>query len=437
MGNSLYKIRHYNIRLLIENGFVLADEEEAGPEYRAFWWNQIPLGHSWVKEDLKYSNCELLRHHIWQTIKETLNFYCASRKEIDFNQLSSYWESKKDDCFQEMLYHLFAPFDIREDNYSSDLTLVICTRNRPQQLKNCLDSLSFLSHQPKEIIVVDNASGKDEIKELVSQYPNIKYVLEAKIGLDHARNAGWQQATSSLVAYMDDDVTLQKDWTWQIEHAFDNPRVMAMTGLVFAAELKTKAQVIFEKYWSFNRGYQDIYYDVDYFRQHLKYGIPAWDAGAGANMAFRRAALEAVGGFDNRLDVGASGCSGDSEMWYRLMAAGWTIHYTPRAISFHTHRKEMSSLKHQIYYYMRGNTSSILVQYQRHRHQGDLRYLFNTLPIYYFKTFILRIRYPHAEQYSTLFREILGSLSGIFYFIRHRKLSPEGQFNHYGFPVQK
>jgi glycosyltransferase involved in cell wall biosynthesis len=185
--------------------------------------------------------------------------------------------------------------------------------------------------------------------------------------------------------------------------------------------LTTAAQVIFEKYWSFNRGYRDIDYDSDYFRRHLKRGVPIWEVGAGANMAFRRAALESTGGFDTRLDVGAAGCSGDSEMWYRLIAGGWTVHYTPRAIAYHTHRKDINALKRQIYYYLRGNTSSLLVQYQRTRHRGNLRHLFGTLPTYYFKSLLRRIRYFNTTKYDTLFHEISGSFAGIAYFARHRR----------------
>lgn len=426
MDKILYKIKHYNIRHFLQNEFVLAEGKEGEGEYCVFWWDQIPLGHCWIEmgdtENVKYSSSY---KHIWDAISPTLYFYCSCQLEIKFSQIVISWENKDGSCFRKILDCLLSPYLKDDQNYSSNLSLVICTRNRSQQLKKLLDSLSVLSYQPREIIVVDNAPDDEETKSLVQKYPHIKYVLEAGKGLDNARNAGWKEAISPLVAYTDDDVILHGNWVWQTERAFDDPRVKASTGIVFAAELDTKAQVIFEKYWSFNRGYRDIYYDTDYFKLHLNGGVPAWVVGAGANMAFRRSVLETVGGFDYRLDVGASGCSGDSEMWYRLMAGGWTIHYTPRAIAYHTHRRAMTALRRQIYYYMRGNTSSLLVQYQRHRHQGNLRYFFNTLTTYYAQSLIRRIRYPHSAKYRTLLQEIIGRISGIFYFVNHRVMPSE------------
>lgn len=426
MENTAHKIRHYNIRHLMERGFSLAESSKGYNEYLAFWWDQIPLGHCWVQAgNITDTKDLLLPQQIWPVISETLEFYCSQKPEMDFIRLASFWENRKADCFQKDLDHLFLPYSTPSKDFSSDMTLIICTRNRPRQLRDSLDSLASLSWQPKEIIVVDNAPENDNTKDLVKGYPDIRYVQEPQRGLDNARNAGWKQATSALVAYIDDDVTLHKDWVWQIERAFDNQRVMAVTGILFAAELETKAQVIFEEYWSFNRGYCDIYYDTDYFKAYLKKGVPAWDVGAGANMAFRRLAFQAAGGFDTRLDAGASGCNGDSEMWYRLMAYGWTIHYTPRAVAYHTHRKEKKELKRQIYFYLRGAASSLLVQYQRHGHKGNLYHLFATLPAFYIRSCFLRLRYPHAMRYDTLLQEMRGWAAGIIYFYKHKKYKDE------------
>jgi hypothetical protein len=74
-------------------------------------------------------------------------------------------------------------------------------------------------------------------------------------------------------------------------------------------------QLQFETYWGFGRGYRRMDFSSVFFESDRLRGCPVWEIGAGANMAFRREVFEKVGLFDERLDVGAAGCSGDSEFW--------------------------------------------------------------------------------------------------------------------------
>ncbi len=193
-----------------------------------------------------------------------------------------------------------------------------------------------------------------------------------------------------------------------------------MTGLVIAASLDTEAEVIFEKFWPFNRGYQKRVFDTRFFRGSLKNGPPVWEIGAGANMAFRKEIFEEVGYFDERLDVGAAGCSGDSELWYRALACGFAIQYNPLAVVHHSHRNSIHGLRRQLYSYMRGFTVAILIQYQRFGHRGNLQHLFKVVPSYYLT--LLKKGFPHYHfQYKTLFSEMRGILAGFIYYVRHRK----------------
>ena len=87
-----------------------------------------------------------------------------------------------------------------------------------------------------------------------------------------------------------------------------------MTGPALPAVLASEAQAAFEIFWSFDRRYQPIVFTPHFVRQTRSRGTPTWIIGAGANMAFRRQAFLLLGGFDERLDVGAAGCGGDSEL---------------------------------------------------------------------------------------------------------------------------
>lgn len=90
------------------------------------------------------------------------------------------------------------------------LSVVICTYNRCDLLRLCLDSLvqQTLNNTQFEVIIVDNNS-LDKTKEIVSEYsnlyPHFRYIFEPHIGLSFARNTGYKNANSDWVLYLDDD----------------------------------------------------------------------------------------------------------------------------------------------------------------------------------------------------------------------------------------
>jgi GT2 family glycosyltransferase len=306
-----------------------------------------------------------------------------------------------------------------KDPAQATLTVVVCTRDRPGQLSRCLRSLSSTSPRPDEIIVVDNAPSTDETRSLVAEYPGIHYVLEPRPGLDRARNRGVTCASGDIVAFTDDDAMVHHAWGRAIRACFRDDTVKAATGIVLPTELKTQAQVLFEQHWGFGRGYRFLRYDKAYFERLKMRGVPAWFVGAGANMAFRREVFDEVGLFDELLDVGAAGCSGDSEMWYRLLAAGAVCLYSPQAVAFHLHRRELHELSRQLHNYMRGHCAALCIQFARHLHWGNLLRLCFILPAYYFRCLLGGIACGFRSRYQFLWQEITGCLSGIWYFMRN------------------
>jgi GT2 family glycosyltransferase/SAM-dependent methyltransferase len=260
-------------------------------------------------------------------------------------------------------------------------SVVICTRDRPDQLRRCLESIAASAAPPDELIVVDNAPASGSTRPLVEGFPGATYVAEERPGLSIARNAGIAQATGEVVVFTDDDTVVHRDWLWRLLEAFDEPEVMAVTGLVLPAELDTEAQVAFEKaLGGFNHGYRRMRYGRVFFESTKAIATPVWKIGAGANMAVRREAFDHVGAFDERLGAGATGCSEDSELWYRLLAAGFECRYQPTSIVFHYHRRDADSLRRQARDYIRGHTAALFVQFGRFRHWGNLRRALVAMP---------------------------------------------------------
>jgi GT2 family glycosyltransferase len=298
-------------------------------------------------------------------------------------------------------------------------SVVICTRDRPDELSKCLSSLPRQTHPPREIIVVDNAS-RDQRTRDVTLAAGVTYVREDRPGLDIARNSGALRATGDIIAYTDDDVLLHPRWLEQLICAFDAPRIGAVTGLVLPAELATEAQRHFETYWGFGKGYREQDYDSADFQLHRGQVLPAWDIGAGASMAFRREVFQAVGLFDERLDVGQAGCSGDSEYWYRLLANGYTCRYTPASVAFHFHRKTMDGLASQIYHYMRGHAAALLVQYERTGIPANRSQAYFHKPRWYLYRLLRKMTERDSSRDRFFKEEVTGYFAGLLFYHRRR-----------------
>jgi GT2 family glycosyltransferase len=303
-----------------------------------------------------------------------------------------------------------------------DASVIICTRDRPDELRRCLASLPQQTLRAHEVIVVDNASIDPRTRD-VARAAGVIYVREDRPGLDIARNTGARRATSPIVAYTDDDVLLHPAWLERLVAAFDSPEIAAVTGLVLPAELATEAQRHFETYWSFGRGYLRQDFDAERFAAHRDDVFPAWEIGAGASMAFRRQVFERVGYFDERLDVGQAGCSGDSEFWYRVLAAGLTCRYEPRSVAFHFHRRTLDGLAQQIHHYMRGHAAALMVQWERTGIGANRRQALLHKPRWYAGRMWQRLRGARRPQDRFLREEVLGFLSGLVFYLRHRKES--------------
>jgi glycosyltransferase involved in cell wall biosynthesis len=391
--------------------------------YLVFWWKNIPLGNIWLYNNSLDSAS--FRQQTADAIQKTIDHYISTEAKNSKSLWKTYLlENDQEKLRQEL--HNIIPLQISTPTGNEKLSVVICTRNRPQAIDDCVKALMNSNDKDFELIVIDNAPDDDSTEQIIKKYPAVKYVKEPRKGLDVARNTGARYATHPIIAYTDDDVIVEPNWTKLLKTTFQDPKTMAVTGLVIPVSLKTKAQYIFEKDWGFNKGYLPKVFGQEYFAANVNIGVPAWDIGAGANMAFRREVFDLVGWFDERLDVGASGCSGDSEFWYRILAEGFQCNYYPQLFVYHQHREAMASLKSQIFNYMRGQVSSVLVQYENYHHDGDLFRLKKSLPDYYLKRIFQDIKHLRFNTLLNTLNEVHGCISGWLYYRKHRNVIREG-----------
>lgn len=399
----------YNIaHLSITNAALLVDL----PAICYYWWQGIPLGHIWIDGRGQIGEGEY-KIRVLNAVRPAIEHYIVANGISNPPDWEKYFLNNETALLSEFLSVVLNSSLL---NFTSEinepLSVVICTRNRAPFLRKCIDSLLRCTDNNFELIVVDNAPDDDNTKNLVTEYPSVRYLSEPRKGLDIARNTGARNATHSIIAYTDDDVIVDEEWIAKLKNCFGNRMTMAVTGQVIPISLQAKAQYIFEKYWGFNKGYVPAVFDRAYFTQHLQYGVPAWDIGAGANMAFRKEIFDLAGFFDERLDVGAAGCSGDSEYWYRILAEGWNCFYCPQLFVYHQHRDSEKALRKQLFNYMRGHVAALFVQYENYGNEGDLSRVYSILPKYYWSRIKRMILKGFTEDQFSLFTEIKGCFSG-------------------------
>jgi glycosyltransferase involved in cell wall biosynthesis len=234
---------------------------------------------------------------------------------------------------------------------SPTATVAVCTRDRPDDVRRCLETLMRLPDDGQEILVVDNCPSTDATKRIVQEFSRVRYVVEPRPGLNNARNRALVEARHDVIAFADDDASPDPGWLRALLRNYDHPLTLCVNGLTMPLELETEAQALFERYISFMRGFEYKVFD-EAFRNPLSVGR----CGVGANMSVRRSLLTTVGPFDEALDVGTPTRSGgDNEMFARILAAGYRIVYDPAALSWHRHRTSMAGLQRQLQGYGIGN----------------------------------------------------------------------------------
>jgi glycosyltransferase involved in cell wall biosynthesis len=249
-------------------------------------------------------------------------------------------------------------------------SVIVCTHRRSAYLPGLLDALTRLDPRPDEVIIVDNDPGHLDCRDVV-EAAGARYVREDRRGLDNARTTGLAAAGGALVAFTDDDCVPASRWLADLDELFADDSVGAVTGPAFAYELGSPAQVRFEREGGFTRGALR--------RRWLDWTTmspaSAAAAGAGANMVFRRDALEELDvAFPPELDAGTpTESGGDTYALYRILAAGWRVVYDPGTYVFHRHRPTPEALHRAFFGYGVGFSATMAKVLVEHRDPEAMR----------------------------------------------------------------
>ncbi|MDT7616547.1 MAG: hypothetical protein QOF00_3994 [Pseudonocardiales bacterium] len=241
------------------------------------------------------------------------------------------------------------------------MTVLISTRDRPESLLRCLDSIARLEYPHFDVVVVDNAPSTAATERAVAAWQEahsevmVRYLAETRAGAALAHNRGLAAVTGTWVVRTDDDVVVDPRWLSAIAEAIaEEPGVECVTGLIVPAEVHTAAQRLLEEFGGYSRGFERRCFDMNGHR-------PAGDklfpftmgrVGSGANMAFDVARLRARGGFDVALGPGTVSRGGeDLFALFQVITGGGRVVYEPGAVVWHWHRRDYGSLRRLVHAY--------------------------------------------------------------------------------------
>lgn len=231
-------------------------------------------------------------------------------------------------------------------------SIIICTRNRAESLKQTLYSVLQQQYDDDkaEVIVVDNGST-DQTQRIVESFVSatpyypVRYVLESTLGLSHARNCGMKQARGEIVIFLDDDALPRKtNWVQRLVSAYNDPRVSAAGGDLEPIWPDGMRPVWVHDLLLYSLGLTQFDH-AEITETH--YPLYPW----GANLSYRKERIQRLGGFAPQLGrMGDTLLSGEeTELCLRLEKAGEKIVYVPDAVVDHViapGRVTIESFKH-------------------------------------------------------------------------------------------
>ncbi|HEX3703425.1 MAG TPA: glycosyltransferase [Vicinamibacterales bacterium] len=230
-----------------------------------------------------------------------------------------------------------APFPAGRRATWPRVSVVVCAYNAADTLEDNLTSLEKLTYPDYEIILVNDGS-KDRTGEIGRAHPRVHVIDIPNGGLSAARNVGLAEATGDIVAYTDADTRVDRDWLTFLIQPFLTLDVVGSGGPnVVPPDDPPIAQCIARA----PGGPTHVLLD-DRIAEHVP----------GCNMAFRREALLAIGGF-NPIYLRAGD---DVDVCWRLQARGWKIGFASSALVWHHHRSSVKAYWRQQVGYGEGET---------------------------------------------------------------------------------
>jgi glycosyltransferase involved in cell wall biosynthesis len=219
-----------------------------------------------------------------------------------------------------------------------DLTVCICTHDRPRYVRDCLDGLrrQTVPRDRFTVLLVDSASSPVAAAELagLAIEQDVRLIRLDQLGVSLARNAGAWAARTQFIAYIDDDAIPAPDWVETILEAISQPgRRPALIG----GRILPKWEAPLPAWWPASlRGVLSII-EHEGHGEYRTAAVPSGLEPYGANMVVHVLSLLAAGGFGGAIGRYGQSLLSDEEVQlaWMLQDAGYSVRYDSRITVYH------------------------------------------------------------------------------------------------------
>lgn len=219
-----------------------------------------------------------------------------------------------------------------------ELTVCICTHNRPRYLRDCLAGLArqTAAQDAFAVLVVDSASTGDapaELARLVAAMPDASLIRVHQPGVSLARNAGAWACRTPYIAYIDDDAIAAEDWVARILAGLAET---ASPPAVLGGRVLPLWEAPLPAWWPPRlRGVLSII-EAEGQGEYGDPGLPP-DAPYTVNMVVHVPSLRAAGGFGDAAGRYGTALLSDEDVQlaWRLRQAGHSVRYDSRIVVHH------------------------------------------------------------------------------------------------------
>lgn len=198
------------------------------------------------------------------------------------------------------------------------ISVVVCSYNGAATIRDTLQALASVEYPDYEVLVINDGST-DGTESIALEY-DCQVVTLPNGGLSNARNEGMRRATGEIVAYIDDDAYPDPQWLQYLAHTFMTRDVSGVGG----PNLLPPQDGLLAECISHAPGGPCHVLQTDDLAEHIP----------GCNMAFRKTALQDIGGFDPQFRTAGD----DVDLCWRLLQRDWKIGFHPGAVVWH-HRR--------------------------------------------------------------------------------------------------
>jgi glycosyltransferase involved in cell wall biosynthesis len=228
----------------------------------------------------------------------------------------------------EAVRQVFARVPQTSDVKLPSCSVVVCSFNGASTVGACLRSMQKLRYPDYEVVFVDDGST-DNTQEILKSFPWVRNIRQQNMGLSHARNVGMNAARGDVVIYTDSDCEVDEDWLYHLALALLRGGHAGVGGPnLIPDEGSWVADCV-----GFSPGGPTHVMIDDRIAEHVP----------GCNMAFYKAVLKQVNGFDPQFRKAGD----DVDLIWRIQHTGQSIGFAPAAQVWHYRRNTIAAYLRQ------------------------------------------------------------------------------------------